>query len=412
MAKADRIESFLQDLHIEGEHPHLQGYVECFNKGLYYEAHDLLEHQWLKDGRHAPNYAFYKGLIQLAGAFVHLKLHHQHPQHRIHGARLAPSARLFRLALENIAAYPAHHKGFHKNEINTLARHYLSRLEEYSFQTNPWSPDSTPRIHWQSPTSRDSRKRVALIIPCFSEQNRLPPFLQSLAQSVPAHIHASFYIVDDGSPEPCRKAMHDLAAQFHAEFPHSHFHVIQNLTNRGKGYSIRRGFAEAATDGTFDAIGFCDADGASPAYEVWAMYERSIQNPNCSFIASRVDMLGKKVDKSWFRHYSGRIYATLACWITGLRVYDTQCGLKVFPASIAATLASETNTDGFAIDSDILMTLQAIHHTVEEVPIDWHDVKESKVNVWRDGPAMLAQLVRLRLQHIRQRRRRGCPPAG
>ena len=50
------------------------GYFACFNEQRYYEAHDVLEHLWLKEGRSAPDYAFHKGLIQLAGGFVHLKL--------------------------------------------------------------------------------------------------------------------------------------------------------------------------------------------------------------------------------------------------------------------------------------------------------------------------------------------------
>ena len=45
------------------------GYFECFNRQLFYEAHDVLEDLWLPD-RSGPNGNFYKGLIQLAGAFV------------------------------------------------------------------------------------------------------------------------------------------------------------------------------------------------------------------------------------------------------------------------------------------------------------------------------------------------------
>ena len=33
---------------------HYLGYFECFNRGLFYEAHDVLEELWLAD-RHGPN---------------------------------------------------------------------------------------------------------------------------------------------------------------------------------------------------------------------------------------------------------------------------------------------------------------------------------------------------------------------
>ena len=62
---AELIEAYQgQDLEV-----HYLAYFECFNRQLYYEAHDVLEALWLVD-KHTPNGAFYKGLIQLAGAFV------------------------------------------------------------------------------------------------------------------------------------------------------------------------------------------------------------------------------------------------------------------------------------------------------------------------------------------------------
>lgn len=42
-------------------------YFHHFNRGDYYEAHDVLESLWLEQGRQAPSAAFYQGLIQLAG---------------------------------------------------------------------------------------------------------------------------------------------------------------------------------------------------------------------------------------------------------------------------------------------------------------------------------------------------------
>src|SRR5690242_1238657 len=51
---------------------HYLAYFECFNRQLFHESHDVLEELWLAD-KHGRNYSFYKGLIQLAGAFVHLQ---------------------------------------------------------------------------------------------------------------------------------------------------------------------------------------------------------------------------------------------------------------------------------------------------------------------------------------------------
>jgi len=58
--------------------PHYAGYFDCFNRQLFYEAHDVLEELWLQD-RKGPAGDFYKGLIQLAGAFVHVQKHRPQP---------------------------------------------------------------------------------------------------------------------------------------------------------------------------------------------------------------------------------------------------------------------------------------------------------------------------------------------
>lgn len=137
-----------------GLDPCYTGWFTCFNRAEYYEAHDVLEHLWLQtsDG----NYAFYKGLIQLAGAFVHLKKQHERPWHPKDGARLRPAARLFALALENLSAFPPVHLRLDVAETCRLCREYIAELEGTQFGTNPWSPDRLPRIELMRGTDRES----------------------------------------------------------------------------------------------------------------------------------------------------------------------------------------------------------------------------------------------------------------
>jgi hypothetical protein len=108
------------------------GYLDCFNRGLYYEAHDVLEQLWLKD-RHGANGAFYKGLIQLAGAFVHLKKD-----------RLAPSAALFKLAGANLAGYSGTHERLPIPATLAMVKHWLDRLESGDLKSNPLRSEPPP----------------------------------------------------------------------------------------------------------------------------------------------------------------------------------------------------------------------------------------------------------------------------
>src|SRR6516162_5103498 len=98
--------------------PHYLGYFHCFNKQLFYEAHEVLEHLWLSD-KHGPNGAFYKGLIQLTGAFVHVQK-----------GRSQPAISLLKLALANLEKYPRIHQHLSVETTCKLARKWLEDLEQ------------------------------------------------------------------------------------------------------------------------------------------------------------------------------------------------------------------------------------------------------------------------------------------
>lgn len=149
MRKTDRIAEFVQGLEavsVRGLDPHFAGYFECFNSGRYYEAHDVLEDLWLRQGREHPDHSFHKGLIQLAGGFVHLRLQYLNPHHPKHGRRLAPARRLLLLAAGNLAPYAAFHLGVDVVAVLRLAEETAVAIGEPDALRNPWSPDAPPRI--------------------------------------------------------------------------------------------------------------------------------------------------------------------------------------------------------------------------------------------------------------------------
>jgi predicted metal-dependent hydrolase len=132
--KSARIAEMIQSLQGQSLDAHYLGYFECFNKQLFYEAHDVLEELWLGQ-RGQQNDHFYKGLIQLAGAFVHLQKN-----------RLKPSAALFKLARKNISEYPLSHESLDLQNVQALIATWLERLESSHFEVNPLRPDNAPTL--------------------------------------------------------------------------------------------------------------------------------------------------------------------------------------------------------------------------------------------------------------------------
>ena len=153
MTKGERISRFVQEL--EGaapesasgdiaQHPCYRGFFTCWNEQRYYEAHDVLEHLWLDTNSEDANY--FKGLIQAAGGFVHLQHHFREPTHRVHGRRLGPAVRLFRLAEKNLVLYTPQRHGFDVAGLLELIEQTVDAIVQSRYTRNPWSPQNAPKL--------------------------------------------------------------------------------------------------------------------------------------------------------------------------------------------------------------------------------------------------------------------------
>jgi predicted metal-dependent hydrolase len=94
-----------------------RAFFDHFNAGCFFAAHAALETEWLPR-RGGPEGDFFKGLIQLAGAFVHIEK-----------GRAGPATALLRLARARLARYPAGHLGLDSTGADRLIATWLNRLE-------------------------------------------------------------------------------------------------------------------------------------------------------------------------------------------------------------------------------------------------------------------------------------------
>ena len=125
-------------------HPCYCAFFRCWNEQRYYEAHDVLEQLWLKTD--SPDADFFKGLIQAAGAFVHLQKRFEHPLHAKHSRRLPPAVRLFRLAERNLASFMPRHHRLDVTDLCQLLSRYADQIVASDYTINPWSPDTAPKL--------------------------------------------------------------------------------------------------------------------------------------------------------------------------------------------------------------------------------------------------------------------------
>ena len=130
------------------KHPFYRAYFRCWNERRYYEAHDVLEQLWLNSDT-ADN-DFFKGLIQAAGAFVHLQKNFEQPTHAKHGRRLRPAVKLFELADKNLSPFGPRHHALNVSALLDLLRATREKIVASHFKINPWSPQTAPKLELSS----------------------------------------------------------------------------------------------------------------------------------------------------------------------------------------------------------------------------------------------------------------------
>ena len=153
MTKGERISQFVAELAGDevdrhqtdvANHSFYRAFFKCWNEQRYYEAHDVLEQLWLKTN--SSDADFFKGLIQAAGAFVHLQKQFEHPLHAKHGRRLPPAVRLFRLAEKNLSRFAPRHHRVDVTALCDMLHAYADQIVASDYKVNPWSPENATKL--------------------------------------------------------------------------------------------------------------------------------------------------------------------------------------------------------------------------------------------------------------------------
>lgn len=234
---------------------------------------------------------------------------------------------------------------------------------------------------------------VHLVVPCFRESARIGSFLPDLCREMTALGAVRVLVVEDGSDAGEAERMQRIVDNLRAEF--SCLLPLKSLPeNLGKGGAVYAGWRE---HGGAEWLAFVDADGACPVAEVARLV--GMTNARPALFASRIKMLGRRVDRLLKRHLLGRVYATLVSEMLDVPVYDSQCGLKLVPRSAFERIADRLEVTGFAFDVELMVALLDTGCAIHEVPIDWHEVPGGKVDLLRDSWRMARDV-----WHIRARR--------
>jgi dolichyl-phosphate beta-glucosyltransferase len=166
-------------------------------------------------------------------------------------------------------------------------------------------------------------------------------------------------------------------------------------SNIGKGGALKNGVHISK----LNYVLTLDADMATHPAEVinWARTNEHVFDGTTISIASRT-LAGSNLKLISNRRDTGKLFNTIVRAITGLRFRDTQCGFKLYPASIAKQLFATLRTNGWAHDVEILMNASKQHVLIQDLPITWNEQAASKINVLHDGFIMLIEVCKMKMR--------------
>jgi len=226
--------------------------------------------------------------------------------------------------------------------------------------------------------------KTLLVIPCFNESQRLPRFLPGLCELLEASAtEAAIQLVDDGSRPEEQKALKDFGQSLMARYPFIREPLFLKR-NLGKGGAIRAGWN---IEEPFDYLAFVDADGAAPANETVRFLEtlNALDDTPALLIATRESGSGRELQRTLSRKLVARAFNTLLRIFYGIRIKDTQCGLKAIPAEFFAKLRHQLRQNGYGFDLELIANAKKEGLALQTLPIDWKEIPGSKTRI---GPAL------------------------
>ncbi len=231
---------------------------------------------------------------------------------------------------------------------------------------------------------------LALIIPAYNEEKRLPRTFDLLEQAKNEGVFSSvelieILLIDDGSKDRTAAMIEDYQKS------HPQYRVIRVVPNQGKGNAIHTGLKAAQADWCLIA----DADTATP----WDQFKKVWAAGTPVSIGSR-DLPESKIttSQSWVREHMGRTFNFLVRMITGLPFRDTQCGFKLINRQAIQPFIEKLEVKRFAWDVELLMFARAYQLGITEVPVSWEHQDASRVNPIKDSIEMLIRVIQMRLR--------------
>lgn len=177
---------------------------------------------------------------------------------------------------------------------------------------------------------------VTAVIPCYNAGARVRPVVEAALPHV-SHL----IVVDDGSTDGCIESL--------GEFP---IRLVRLGANRGKGHALLAGIAAALEDPSLSHVVLLDADGQHAPSEIPGLLAAAKAQHADLLIGARV-FDGQHVP--WRSRFGNTVTVTVAGWLLGRRLPDTQCGFRVLSRRFAEAVLRDVAPGRYETEMEIIV---------------------------------------------------------
>ncbi|MFH0773112.1 MAG: glycosyltransferase [bacterium] len=237
-------------------------------------------------------------------------------------------------------------------------------------------------------TKKKRKIALSLLIPVYNEKDRIHN-LNILWRFIKSKKYIKkLIIIDDGSTDNTKSFLLEFQKK-------SKCTIISYRKNKGKGWAIKKG-VEVAT-GTH--VVFMDADLSTPP-KMLGILNNFIQKKDI-IIGTRKNSKATLLHKQpKIRENMGNFFTLLSQTILSVHVSDFTCGFKCFSLKAAKKIFKKQHITRWAFDSESLFLAKKYGYSIEEIPVEWSDVRGTKVQFPQDAISSFIDLLKIRIYDL------------
>lgn len=167
--------------------------------------------------------------------------------------------------------------------------------------------------------------------------------------------------------------------------------ALVELPQKGRGRALKQVWS--ASDAPI--LAYMDVDLSTDLDALWPLVAPLMSGHSDVAIGSRLAR-GARVVRGARREVISRCYNLVLRGALGARFTDAQCGFKAIRADVAAELLPMVEDHTWFFDTELLVLAQRCGLRIHEVPVDWFDDPDSRVDVVATALDDLRGVVRLR----------------